>query len=246
MRNLLLSATALSMLSVSAFAADLPQRTAPALAPVPAFTWTGGYVGITAGLLNAKHWGGENNGDGGSTDIAYSSTNTKSSALFGVTAGYNYQMNNIVLGIETDVSFASNTGRGDFSYDSPNYGIWESKQKMFGTLRGRLGYAFDKTLVYGTAGLAFGVFDHKAEWDDSKSGSPSDWECRSTFKNRIAFAPVIGAGVEQAFTKNVTAKIEVLYAKLGKSKLSETNLCGCRAAFKAANTSVRAGINYKF
>ena len=94
-------AAALSVLALgsAAVAADLPRRaTAPApyVAPVPVFTWTGLYAGVNAGY----GWGTQK----GAANAAFGKLD---GAQVGGTVGYNYQMGQIVLGVEGDGVVAS-------------------------------------------------------------------------------------------------------------------------------------------
>ena len=99
----------------------------------------------------------------------------------------------------------------------------------FGTLRARLGYAFDRAMIYGTGGLAF----TNTELSLSAGGasvSDDDWSTGWT----------LGGGVEWAFMSNWSAKLEYLYVDLGESD----TVLGGQADF---NTNiVRAGLNYRF
>jgi len=229
MKNRLLLATALTALSFSAFAADLPARTFAPVAPAPIFSWTGFYVGGTIGSasITTKY---------SSSDFGDWSSNSSQGAgiLAGVTAGYNYQIGSIVLGVEADYAFA-NAQNSYGSYYVSN----QSKLDSFGTLRARFGYAFDRTMVYATGGLAFGQVQSKSFlYYDSA-------DCRSGFK-KTAFGWTVGAGVEHALTKNLTIKAEALYADLGSKKNVENGDCGCRTSFKNTAAVARVGINFKF
>ena len=166
----LLAATALVTAGASAAsAADLPARAAPVpyVAPVPIFTWTGFYVGLNAG------WGWRNsdeqsvliapgpgvvvpgtlvfpdNGDGGFTG--------------GGQLGYNWQFGSFVVGAEADIQWADTDGNQNVVF-LPGAGItgtfipgvFESNApEWWGSVRGRLGVAFDRVLVYATGGVAY-------------------------------------------------------------------------------------------
>lgn len=132
----LLSVFALSILTVSAFAADLPRRAMPTksvLAPAPVATWAGFYAGANLGL-NA-------------------SANTTPS-LFGPTAGvqlgYDFQFDNFVIGAAGDYSWSNSRG------SNANLSL---RQTYEASLRARLGYAFTPSLLaYITAGYGFGNY----------------------------------------------------------------------------------------
>jgi outer membrane immunogenic protein len=175
--SLLASTAALALATSAATAADLP---APAAAPppfvsVPAFTWTGFYVGVNAG------WGWRNNNNepvflapGPGTPGLAGTLNFPGGDDGGFTGGgqigYNYQFGSFVVGAEADIQWAdsgNNRGAvfvpatgfagtfvpGAFTNDSPDW---------FGTVRARLGVAIDRVLIYGTGGLAY--TDNNTGW----------------------------------------------------------------------------------
>lgn len=211
----LLAATALStaLLAAPAMAADLSRGVAPSPALAPAsvvdygFNWTGGYVGANVGYrwLNAD-----------ASDAFGASSPDSSSVAGGLQAGYNWQMNQFVFGVETDF------GYGSSSKNEAGYGV---KQTWEGTTRARAGVALDRFLVYGTAGVAYSDFD----LSNSSGASSSDWR----------FGWTAGGGVEYAVTKNVSVKGEYLYTDYGNDTVDGTK-------FDLSNSLVRLGVNYKF
>ena len=186
MRKYLLAATALAMMSGigAASAADLPTRKGPPVVPVyipPAFTWTGFYVGVNAGVgwANADH---NNNGAlpfvgavpvGGFFPIASNGGGNRSGFVGGVQAGYNYQFTpgaGFVIGAEADIDYADlghhngNALFGAFTlpqfpgttFTSAGIASHNNNNQYLGTVRLRAGYAWDRLLVYATGGLAYG------------------------------------------------------------------------------------------
>lgn len=186
----LLAATALTsaLLAAPAMAADLSRGVAPSPALAPAsvvdygFNWTGGYVGANVGYrwLSAD-----------ATDGTFAGSPDSSSAFGGLQAGYNWQINQFVVGVETDF------GYGSSSKNETGFGV---KQTWEGTTRARAGVALDRFLVYGTAGVAYSDFDLS-----NLGASSSDWR----------FGWTAGGGVEYAVTKNVSVKGEYLYTDYG-------------------------------
>lgn len=137
---------------------------------------------------------------------------------FGATAGYNQQIDNFVVGVEGDIAKTNIDGSSSTN---------SAKITSFGTLRARAGVAVDRALVYGTAGYAGG--NTKVT---TAAGKGTKWE------NGYA----VGAGLEYAFTNNVSAKAEYLYSHLNDKNY---NLTGVTTA--GSNTSaIRTGVNYKF
>src|SRR3712207_6646850 len=149
MKNILLSSAAFLGLTVGAMAADLPSRVAPApVAAVPVFTWTGFYVGVQAGY-------------------AWSSTSTAFTGAGGVTAGelegegfvggahvgYNYQIGSFVVGLEADLEgVGSDDDFVGVRFSDGSTLRAESDVSLQGSLRTRLGVAFDRALIYATGG----------------------------------------------------------------------------------------------
>ncbi len=137
----------------AANAADMAVK-APLQAPAPVYSWTGFYVGVEGGggWAKTQHTNSGNGINSGTTDI--------SGGLLGGTYGYNQQFGSWVIGVEGDFSwsglkkfFNDNNGTG---FCSPNPAQCETDLRWFGTDRARLGYAWDRYLVYGTAGVAYG------------------------------------------------------------------------------------------
>ena len=207
------SLLAIAALSVSAQAADLPSRMqAPMLSAPPVFTWTGFYVGSTVGgITTDTKWSYDNDG---------SDRYTTSAVTVGGTVGYNYQMSNIVLGLEADYNWAN-------IKDYENSG---NTMDGFGTVRGRLGLAWDRALLYVTGGYAFSNFKTCCGDNDESAKFGSGW--------------TIGTGVEYAIMPHVTIKLEGLYMDFGHKTVA-----GCGNGFDKVKTTAtvgRVGLNYKF
>jgi outer membrane immunogenic protein len=207
MKKLLLATTAVVLAVSPALAADLGGRgPAPYYGPQvaqPLFNWTGFYVGGNAG------WGW---GSALGTD--------PSGYLIGLQAGYNFQYaSGLLAGIESDIAISGIDG----SSGGSNFGL-----DYLGTVRGRLGLASDRLLVYGAAGLAYGR-------GDLTTGGLSNEQTHLGW--------TIGGGVEAMIAPNITARLEYLYVDLG----SETYLTpgpSTRVGFDA--NIVRTALNYKF
>jgi outer membrane immunogenic protein len=233
----MLIAGALALLAVTpALAADLPEAMppapakAPAFIPAPLYNWGGVYVGLNGGFAfgnsdwNAPVASGNFGLNGG---------------LIGGTLGVNFQSGQIVFGLEgdgdwTDISGNTSSG-GCFGFTCKTSNDWLS------TFRVRLGYAFDRVLLYGTAGGAAGDVKAALTIPGFGTGSTSSTE----------FGWSAGAGLEYAISENVTIRAEYLFVDLSKGSFScSAALCGPGAAVSVPvsfDTSlVRAGVDYKF
>jgi len=214
----LLAATAITTLGFSAAsAADLPYRSAPPapiFAAAPVFTWTGFYVGVNAG------YGWQDNNDGtvfvpagtiagtGAGTIVYGDDNGDG-FVGGGQIGYNYQIGSFVLGIEADLQWADLGGSDGTALVPAAYtaaGFIPAGTAggidWFGTVRARAGVAFGQALIYATGGFAYGGADD----DNNGPGLVNDDDVRTGW--------VLGAGVEYAFTNNLTLGVEGLWVNL--------------------------------
>ncbi len=196
-RTIGVSAIALVAGAGVAFAADLPNnyQAPPAAAynPLPAYDWTGPYVGLTGGY----GWG------------------TASGWLGGAYAGYNFQVDpNWVVGLEGDLTFSNRSAKVNGSTVSNG---WDS------TVRGRVGYAYDRFLFYGTGGVAFGDVNATKP---SQSSTKVGW--------------TLGAGIEAAVTSNVTTRLEYRHTDLGSTSFKGPGTVNYTA------DDLMVGVGFKF
>jgi len=231
-RVLLWSAAALlAAVPVAAEAADAPgyntaaSATASGVAPAN-FDWSGPYVGVNAGYgVGDFHYftpgpatGAKPDGGGG---------------IAGLQAGYNYQTGSIVLGVEGDLQASGIDGTSGNASGAPGGGDTKASLGWFSTLRGRVGYAFDNIMVYGTGGAAVGEVKGKITGEGPGTGKDSG----------TAWGYTVGAGIEAALTEHLTAKAEYLYVDLNKKNL---DIGGVNQKVDADTHAFRLGLNYKF
>jgi outer membrane immunogenic protein len=218
MKKLLLASAGLLALGIAAAsAADIPRRQAmpakaPLYTPVPVYNWTGFYVGINGG------------GGWGRSDFSAPLTSDSfrtSGGLVGGTLGYNYQVGQVVLGLEGDIDWSNIRGSGTCAGLSCSV-----RNNWLGTVRGRLGYAADRFMPYVTGGVAFGDIKTSVAGFGDSSQTKAGW--------------TVGGGIEAAIAGPWTAKVEYLYVDLGRGG----SVLGSDAGFKT--NIVRAGLNYRF
>ncbi|QFT30815.1 porin family protein [Roseibium porphyridii] len=215
-----LALTAATAGTAPVWAADLPQSPAPAYEAVPApqqsIDWTGLYVGGNLGWA----FGNFDNNTSGSASLD-TSANGISGGLY---TGYNYQITpNVVLGAEADFSLTS------LEDSRTNGGLTlESKSSWNSNIRGRVGYAFDRYLVYGAGGLAIADLELSGNGDSD---------------NKTALGWTLGAGGEAAITNNVSARLDYSYQDFGSQ---DFNLNGTGVSSEFSNSQVRLGLGYKF
>jgi outer membrane immunogenic protein len=258
MKKLLLAGVAVAGLLAAgaASAADLPMRSMappppPMISAVPVFTWTGFYVGAQLGYA----WNNNENDfaipgqvfvRNGNVLVPFNGGLDRGDGdgfLLGAHAGYNMQFGGFVLGLEGDIEGVF----GDDDDDDPFGGVvlldaagrpvlysfgphgldWQA------SLRARAGFAFDRMLVYGTGGFAFGgvsggfgnggLFDNN---DDTVTG----W--------------TLGAGVEFAITNNLTTRLEYRYTNFDREDDIFNNISVGGKDFDFH--TIRAGLSFKF
>jgi outer membrane immunogenic protein len=256
----------------------------PVFAPVPVFTWTGFYagfnagygfgtqddraptvIGVPAGPTAASSLFVTGAGAPAAGVVAFSNRNSNDGFVGGGQIGYNYQFtpgSGVVIGVEADaqyVDFGRNRNRfaatpglnaGSLVFN-PN-GV--SGLDYFGTVRGRLGYAFDRTLVYGTGGFAYG------------SGGGRQFGLPNSSTDSFQTGWAAGGGIEYALPTDsflnffrssaVTLKVEGLYVNLdqgsrnnGAFAVTPNGTVLSTAVGRRQDTEfavVRAGLNYKF
>jgi outer membrane immunogenic protein len=203
-----------ALIASAASAADLGYRKSapPSITRAPIFTWTGFYVGANLGY-----------GFGKVTGRSGPAFKDPSGIIGGGQIGYNYQIGQIVLGAEADLSatgiHASNSAIGVAGA--------KVSQPYLGTARVRAGYAIDRFMPYLTGGFAYGGTHYKVPGVGA-----------STTTN---YGYALGGGVEYAFTNNITAKLEGLYVDLADKR-------ALNGAVKGGTETgvIRAGVNYKF
>jgi outer membrane immunogenic protein len=233
----------------AASAADMAPRTytkAPPMA-APVYSWTGCYVGVEGGGI----WGHGNHfqndpaasaaAGGGILGLPQTAGIDPSGGLAGGTVGCNYQFaGNWVIGIEGDISWTSASASAGGIAPFNLTDTFSSSQRWMDTVRGRIGYAWDRVLVYGTGGAAFTGL--REQVCDPPTG------CASATNSVTGW--VAGAGVEWAFYQNWSAKLEYLHADFGTTGFGRTFPPG-GGFFAARNVTltddmVRVGVNYRF
>ncbi len=263
MMRLMLASTAIAALLAGgpALAADQKVK-APVYtkAPViPAFSWTGFYLGANAG----GHWGRDNITTTTSNNFNLASRTVIDLAspvmlkpegwLAGVQVGYNMEVNHVVLGLEGDADWLNGTGSRSLVFAGPNPvpgdTLSNSTQGTFlATLRPRLGAAYDRGLIYVTGGLAVGTVKTS---DSMAVTGGAVLESTSDTKTRVGWAA--GGGFEYAFTDNWSAKVEVLHVDLGgtyDTGIPCVVVCGAATTdivvhHKYTDEIARFGINYR-
>jgi outer membrane immunogenic protein len=213
-----------------ASAADLPARmpTKAPVAPVAA-TWTGFYLGINGGAVwHRAEFDGVDAVSG-----TYSGTAEPTGGTFGGQIGYNWQIQNFVLGVEADWNWVGADGSG--SVTNWGGGTLNTDLSWLATVRGRAGVLISPpTLIYATGGYAAG----RVENSTNAGGGFVNNETRSGW--------TVGGGIEHRFAPQWSVKAEVLYVDLGSSTVQGVLGSGYAGTFENTAVVARVGLNFKF
>jgi outer membrane immunogenic protein len=222
MLRLLTVALGLSCIVGYAFAAPPP-------APSPS-AWAGMYLGINGGAaFGSLDWDYQ---VGGTAD------QWPTGGLAGVTAGFNWQRGSWVAGVEGDVDWAGISGM--VPCPNPSFSC-QSNIDWLGTFRGRLGWAGNRVLLYGTGGLAVGGVNIQTVLPGG-AVPPSGTPTNGTSTTDVGWTA--GFGSEIGLANNWSAKLEWLYYDLGTSTHTVDNNLKVNAA--EAGSLVRLGFNRRF
>lgn len=235
-RKLALSTVCSIVLGGSALAADLPRPAPVYVSPPPParviYNWSGFYFGVNFG-------GGFSRQDtslvtaGAGTTVATGNV-SPTGIILGEQIGYNWQSGKLVFGAEAD--FQGSMQKDDATLAGGGASVsYTSRLRWFGTVRGRVGMAFDRLLPYVTAGWAYGRggIDGTSTTVQFNAGqSYSGW--------------TVGAGVEWAMLNQWSAKAEYLYIDFGNGPTSLAANGFNITSGKLTTHIARLGLNYHF
>ncbi|WP_375462275.1 outer membrane protein [uncultured Enterovirga sp.] len=284
-------ALALIVAAGGASAADLGSAAPTPNPQAPVFSWTGFYAGTLAGYAFSDRQTirtfGNNTAAGGLTDTqlavaqgrrpATIENRQEGRAGLGGNVGYDHQFtpgNGIVVGVALDVTLVNQDGRASFSGPALAVNGFTSELSGFrqqldwlGTVRGRVGYGFDRFLVYGTGGFAFGGLNYRAAF---LTGSNGALAYQGEYDG-VGTGFVYGGGIEYALPADsaigrynplvyfgliqpgaITAKLEYIRYDLGsRNVVVNASIPGgptgsFTSRFTTEGNLIRGGITYRF
>jgi outer membrane immunogenic protein len=249
-----------ALAATSAIAADIPAPVykAPPVV-VPVFSWTGCYIGATAGAVRSNAditWAPNPEGFAvGSSVVSALGNNTIHQTGFtgGGEIGCNYQTGSFVIGAEGDWQYTNvnSTLTSTFAGAgilAPATATETVQSRWLATARGRAGFAVDKWLFYVTGGAAFA----EAKFSDNIAFAGSGtFNAASSNDTRVGW--VVGGGVEWAFDPHWTVKAEYLHADLGTVSFTSANsnpavfpLSTINHSHRLTEDIGRIGVNWRF
>jgi outer membrane immunogenic protein len=270
MNKLATTIAALALIGTPALAADMARKMpvkAPPPPPAPVYSWTGWYVGATAGAA----WGSFDpvtstfSVPGGyfqtssvpAVNAAGVQSIKPSGFTGGIEAGYNWQTGPLVVGLEADFEYLGLRGSSSNGAIYPccaptGFNIATSaKTDWLFTGRPRIGFANNNWLFYATGGVAVTDLHGNFNFTDNNSAATASGSFSST---KVGYA--VGGGVEAGLWSQWTIKAEYLFVDFGRVSTTSNNLVTpAFGAFPAtvfthsldlkANI-VRVGLNYQF
>lgn len=228
------------------------------------YDWSGLYIGANIGTSHARINGTTSTidpnspiGGGRGSD---SGSDQWNGSIVGVQLGYNWMLNkNILLGVEGDFSAPN------LSHDTNGVSKFGVSDKTFnvdtiGMLRGRVGYASNNWLIFGTGGAAWThVRTSNTQGPCGDGGTPPNYSIANCSSGPFTGVPygtkdnssinktgwTIGAGAEVGITQNWTTRLEYIYTDFGSLHFSNPSF-NRESTFKLKTNSLQIGFNYKF
>jgi outer membrane immunogenic protein len=268
MNKLLISSiAALGLIGTPAFAADMAVKAPPPAPVVAPYSWTGFYVGGTAGGA----WGSFNPttstecvaggfftcGNPQGVNAAGAQSIKPTGFTGGFEAGYNWQTSNFVFGVEGDIEYfrlsGSATTTAAYPLAKPGTVCPDANGNCFtinssastswlSTVRGRVGVAANNWLFYATGGAAFTNLQGNFTFSDT---SPVLEAASISTDTRVGYTA--GGGLEVGLGSHWSVKAEYLYVNFGT--ISTTGFLAPQPLFHSIDLKaniVRVGLNYQF
>ena len=205
---------------------------APPVVAAAVYNWTGFYIGGHVGYgSGTKQW---TDPLGPPFDAG---SHTVTGGLGGAQLGANYQTGRWVFGIEGQYSWADLNGSHFNPLDLADR--LTTRVRWTASVAGRIGHAFDRTLIYVRGGIAWIRDEH----------TKIDLGILEAAGNITRTGWLVGAGVEQAFWANWSGRIEYNYMDFGRSRVALFPIAGGAPDLFDVRQDVHTvtiGLNYRF
>jgi outer membrane immunogenic protein len=216
----------------SAFAADLPVKAPPMPAPV-LYSWSGLYIGgHVGGGWSDNAWADPTVGFAGIGDV------DGDGFLGGGQIGFNWQWNNIVLGLEAQFSASDINGSSTFGTPGVAALTLSNDINWITSVTGRLGFTANNWLLFVKGGAAWADFDAAATVDTLGVLTTS-----TVSDDRLGWT--IGAGAEWGFAPNWSVLVEYQYYDFGDETYGFFPPAAIPATVDTDIHTVKVGLNYR-
>jgi outer membrane immunogenic protein len=235
-------------LAGAASAADMARPVYTKAPMAPAYLWQGSYIG--------GYIGGATGADNMTTGVpvtgagapifagAGASYKYGSSFIGGYTGGYNWQVSpNWVLGYESETGYIGVTGASTFA-GSATSTARTSIGGLYSTWTARVGYAWDRSLLYVKGGAALATVQTGVT--DPTAGAHID-----TTGRKYALGYAAGAGYEYALDNKWSIKAEYMYLGFDKNITTTGNFTAVPVQVFTTTSLAglhtgKVGLNYKW
>jgi len=239
MRSLLLATASVFVLgSGLAFAADLPVKAPPMMAPPPPFSWSGFYLGVNLGGKRASF---DETLSTPAASLSFSSSGT-TGIVGGGQLGYMWQANQWVFGVEGDIDGTGlRRSRTAVSFVGPFIpgDTLNVRNNWQASARGRLGWAADRALVYVTGG---------GSWANLKADFLPVGLIGASI-DRTLFGWTVGGGIDYAFASGWSLGGEYRFTRYENNRNSGLGtLVGTPVTLSSTldTNEITARLNYHF
>jgi outer membrane immunogenic protein len=189
-------------------------------------SWTGFYLGIDGGAAKTK-W----------TEPGFTGSLSGKGGEIGAHAGYNVQMQGVVVGLEGDISALTGKYKDSASASGAIASVTVSNSPLM-SLRARVGFlAMPSLLLYGTAGIA-----HANEKVTVAVAVPGFSAAGSASGGATGF--VAGGGLEYKLSQALSMRVEGLHYAFGSADLKFQGVS--IGQIKDETNVIRAGLSYHF
>ena len=201
-------------------------------------SWSGLYGGIMAGVSSADLTVFDGPANLNCWWCVNDYNDSAGQTFMGGQIGYNHQINQLVLGIEGELSVNMIDGTAfDPTHDGPRGKVDDG---LYGAITGRLGYSLGSVLIYGKAG--WGVMDTHFSWADPVYSATAKGD-------KTLSGAVFGGGIEYALSPAISLKAEYMRLDLGGSALLDVT--GYPGGYQQridldSIDTFRAGVNFNF
>jgi outer membrane immunogenic protein len=235
----------------AASAADMAVKAPPPPVVQPTCVWCGFYIGLNAGGSWDKN--AANYTFFGSVPPTFASASPEPSGFIGGgQAGYNWQWDTFVVGVEGDIAWRDRTATANLLPFAPGNVTDQvntsNKQGWIATLRPKVGFAWGNVMAYVTGGGAFGEVDHSYQEIRVTTGQQ-----RTLSDSTTKGGWTVGAGFDWMFLPNWSLGAEYLHIDLGSTTLAQGPSVSGGLAFPASQTRfenksdiVRAKLDWHF
>jgi outer membrane immunogenic protein len=216
------------------------------------YDWGGFYAGLNLGYGYGKSVSTITENFGPGAVLSAPQSSSLSGFIGGIQLGYNFQNGPWVIGLEGDVQYADISGPQkpnsvfDLNVGGTDLHVFNSANAInsFGTIRGRLGYAFDRFLPYVTGGLAAGMSHSSGAYTIASFPGVipgSTGLINYVPGDRLHIGWALGGGFEYGLPDGWSVKTEYLHIDLGEEN-AVPNFTSTKLKFDL----VRGGVNYHF